>query len=115
MKRTISIIVAVLSSYSSFGQSPAFQKLSWNICMLPGLIQPQSSNLKGASAIGEILANSDYDVIVFQEAFPFSAGPANRKLLRDSKHQDPSDHNAISAELEFSDPFIVTANHNPVK
>jgi len=63
--------------------------------MLPGGI----SNLNGrrAEAIGKWLATSDYDIIVFQEAFcplarrkirrlletrfPYQAGPANRKLF----------------------------------
>jgi endonuclease/exonuclease/phosphatase family metal-dependent hydrolase len=69
--------------------------LSWNIYMLPGVI----TNLNGrrAEAIGKLLAASDYDIVVFQEAFcplarmklrrllatrfPYQAGPANRKLF----------------------------------
>ncbi|CAN5569943.1 sphingomyelinase C [soil metagenome] len=69
--------------------------LSWNIYMLPGLLAP--GKIPRADAIGNLLANSDYDVIVFQEAFhkrsrntlsrllspafPFQEGPANQKLF----------------------------------
>ena len=61
--------------------------------MLPGFLG--CSKVPRAEAIGQLLASSDYDVIVFQEAFhqksrkmisrllqsafPFQAGPANQK------------------------------------
>src|SRR5688572_24013889 len=47
--------------------------LSWNIYMLPPLIYAETGKLKRAKVIGDILAKSDYDVIVFQEAFHTSA------------------------------------------
>ena len=69
--------------------------LSWNIYMLPGFLG--HGKIPRAEAIGQLLASSDYDVIVFQEAFhqksrkmisrllesayPFQAGPANQKLF----------------------------------
>ncbi len=69
--------------------------LSWNIYMLPGFLG--TGKIPRAEAIGRLLASSDYDVIVFQEAFhskarktlsrllspafPFQAGPANQKTL----------------------------------
>jgi sphingomyelin phosphodiesterase len=69
--------------------------LSWNIYMLPGLFG--HGKIPRAQAIGELLDSSDYDVIVFQEAFdqkarktirrllqpafPFEVGPANKKLI----------------------------------
>ncbi|CAN5289949.1 sphingomyelinase C [soil metagenome] len=69
--------------------------LSWNIYMLPGFLSPGKG--PRAEAIGTLLASSDYDVIVFQEAFhqrsrntisrlltpafPFQAGPANQKAF----------------------------------
>lgn len=69
--------------------------LSWNIYMLPGFLG--TGKIPRAEAIGRLLASSDYDVIVFQEAFhgkarktisrllspafPFQAGPANQKGL----------------------------------
>ena len=69
--------------------------LSWNIYMLPGFLA--KLNGKRAGRIGELLATSEYDVVVFQEAFcpwarpkirkklesefTYQAGPANRKLF----------------------------------
>ena len=66
--------------------------LSWNIYMLPDIV-PSKKKPARAAVIGKLLANSDYDVIVFQEAFckktrkrllcllseayPYQAGPAN--------------------------------------
>lgn len=63
--------------------------------MLPAFLGTGKKNR--AEVIGQLLATSDYDVIVFQEAFqgnarntisrllqpsfPFQAGPANRKML----------------------------------
>ena len=63
--------------------------------MLPGFLG--HGKIPRAEAIGQLLASSDYDVIVFQEAFrqksckmisqllesayPFQAGPANQKLF----------------------------------
>ncbi len=71
--------------------------LSWNIYMLPHLVATHSSKKERAKGIGNLLKASDYDVIVFQEAFhplarkkifqllsknfPYQAGPANRKLF----------------------------------
>ncbi|MGC4021384.1 MAG: sphingomyelin phosphodiesterase [Cyclobacteriaceae bacterium] len=70
--------------------------LSWNIFMLPGIVA-MKGKLDRAAAIGETLKNSDYDVIIFQEAFhkksrkrieellapsfPYQVGPANQKLF----------------------------------
>lgn len=42
--------------------------LSWNIYMLPSIIKPGGKKLR-AESIGRILKDTDYDVIVFQEAF----------------------------------------------
>jgi len=64
--------------------------------MLPGIVA-MKGKAERAKAIGEVLCDSDYDVIVFQEAFhqpsrrkinrllkdkfPYQAGPANQKLI----------------------------------
>lgn len=69
--------------------------LSWNIYMLPAFLG--CGKTPRAEAIGQLLAESNYDVIVFQEAFhgksrkiisrllqpafSFQAGPANHKLF----------------------------------
>ncbi len=68
--------------------------LSWNIYMLPPVV-PQKGKRERAHAIVEELMHSDYDIIVFQEAFltaarhiiskglgtiyPYQYGPINRK------------------------------------
>jgi len=65
--------------------------------MLPSPIGNNSSKAERATAIGNLLSESDYDVLVFQEAFcplarkkikellsskfPYSIGPANQKKL----------------------------------
>lgn len=101
MKSTFLIAVCLLACQVLFSQpvkesSPKTIKiLSWNIYMMPGFL----SRLNGPRArqIGQLLANSKYDVIVFEEAFcPFArrairhqigtqfsyeVGPANRKLF----------------------------------
>ncbi len=62
------LVTQVCASQPVQERSPQKLKLlSWNIYMLPGVI----SNLNGrrAEAIGKWLAASDYDIVVFQEAF----------------------------------------------
>ncbi len=70
--------------------------LSWNIYMLPSIVTVKGKEAR-AIAIGKTLRDSDYDVIVFQEAFqrkarkrifnqlkerfPYQTGPANQKLI----------------------------------
>lgn len=102
MKASVLVLASIFFAPVALAQptvnpSPAekIKVLSWNIYMLPGLV----GYGKGprAEAIGQLLAASDYDVIVFQEAFqqkarntisrllqrayPFQVGPANRKLF----------------------------------
>ncbi|AYB31609.1 sphingomyelin phosphodiesterase [Chryseolinea soli] len=104
MKPELVFVIFLLTSASAFCQSadtaPSTSRkikiLSWNIYMLPGIVKVKGREAR-AAAIGKILAQSDYDIIVFQEAFhqqarhqihryldavyPYQAGPANRKLL----------------------------------
>ena len=90
-----SIFFAPVASSAQPLASKKIKVLSWNIYMLPGFLG--TGKLSRAEAIGRLLAVSDYDVIVFQEAFhgnsrnlisrllqpvfPFQAGPANQKPL----------------------------------
>jgi len=76
--------------------SKTLKILSWNIYMLPGIVKVKG-RVARAAAIGRLLSQSDYDVIVFQEAFHqqarhqihkyldtvyrHQAGPANRKIF----------------------------------
>ena len=97
-KKNILLAVLIMMGQAATGQiatesSPQKIKvLSWNIYMLPGILA--KFNAKRATRIGEILASSEYDVLVFQEAFcplarrkirqqldthfAYQAGPANR-------------------------------------
>lgn len=54
--------------------------LSWNIYMLPALV-PMAGRMERAQAIGDTLLKSDYDIIVFQEAFHKKAVGTIRKKL----------------------------------
>lgn len=102
MKAFVLVIASIFFAPVISAQSPMpaesqkkIKILSWNIYMLPGPWGHHNKNR--AKAIGSLLDSSDYDVIVFQEAFhrkarkkisrllspafPFQAGPANQKLL----------------------------------
>lgn len=75
-------------------EAPVLKVLSWNIYMLPPLAKFTRKPRRG-KRIGEVLKHSDFDVLVFQEAFhagarrkirrqlretfPHELGPANRK------------------------------------
>jgi endonuclease/exonuclease/phosphatase family metal-dependent hydrolase len=101
MKKVFLIAASVFFIQVSFSQPVSelppqkIKLLSWNIYMIPGIIG--NGNCRRGEAIGNILASSDYDVIVFQEAFcpwarkkirqalserfPYQAGPANRRFF----------------------------------
>jgi endonuclease/exonuclease/phosphatase family metal-dependent hydrolase len=102
MKFQLILLISFISFKVGFCQPqtsspPAKIKiLSWNIYMLPGIVK-KGGKVERASAIGKILKESDYDVIVFQEAFhrrarkkiyqqlkdsfPYQTGPANQQLI----------------------------------
>jgi endonuclease/exonuclease/phosphatase family metal-dependent hydrolase len=103
MKTQLILLISVLFLKIGFCQSELtpspstkLKILSWNIYMLPGIVA-MNGKTERATAIGEVLRHSDYDVIVFQEAFhqpsrkkiyqllkdkfPYQAGPANQKLV----------------------------------
>lgn len=96
------IVLLLIISVSSFSQkyesvyaNNEMKILSWNIYMLPYI--NLLDNLDLAKVISDELENSDYQIIVFQEAFsnrcrsliskkllkkyPYQYGPANKKLL----------------------------------
>lgn len=101
MKAFILVLTSILFAPGVLAQevpSLLYRKLkvlSWNIYMLPAFLG--EGKVPRAEAIGQLLDSSDYDVIVFQEAFHqkarkkisrllqpaflFQAGPANRKLF----------------------------------
>ncbi len=75
--------------------------LSWNIWMLPPFIY-RTDKRGRAKMIGDLLAESDYDILVFQETFhhgarrrlksrlkhnfPYRKGPANRNYISIKTH-----------------------------
>jgi endonuclease/exonuclease/phosphatase family metal-dependent hydrolase len=116
-------------SVQDFSPQKKIKILSWNIYMLPGVVKIKGKEER-ASAIGEILKDSDYDIIVFQEAFqrkarkrifahlkekfPYQAGPANQKLISYktnsgiwifSKHPIVSSHSIIFKNKSGIDAF----------
>ena len=78
------------------GDDDTLKILSWNIYMLPPLVY-FTGKMKRARALVDQLKDSDYDIIVFQEAFnafprgilkrglkdtyPYRIGPANRAIF----------------------------------
>lgn len=88
-------VEALAQPAAALPASDKLKILSWNIYMLPSFLGKGTASR--AEAIGKLLASSDYDVIVFQEAFDghsrriisrllqpafsFQAGPANQKVL----------------------------------
>jgi len=65
------------------GDSTELKVLSWNIYMLPPLIL-FTGKQKRARAIGQLLRDSDYDVIIFQEAFHHVARWRIKHWLKDT-------------------------------
>jgi endonuclease/exonuclease/phosphatase family metal-dependent hydrolase len=95
----ISFFTFEIGFCQSMQSPPPLEKikiLSWNIYMLPSIIAGKGK-MERAEAIGQSLKGSDYDVIVFQEAFhrkarkkifsqlrekfAYQTGPANQKLI----------------------------------
>ncbi|HUH73388.1 MAG TPA: sphingomyelin phosphodiesterase [Chitinophagales bacterium] len=99
------ILVATVFPETTFAQteqsieSPqredSLKLLSWNIYMLPPMVMFTGKN-KRASIIGEELANSDYDVLVLQEAF--LAG-ARKRIYNKLKHEYPYEVGPAFREL----------------
>ena len=73
------------SRLSSDTVSPPLKILSWNIYMLPPLAK-FTGKQRRAKKIGDLLRDSDFDIIVFQEAFH---GAARRKIERRMKENFP--------------------------
>jgi endonuclease/exonuclease/phosphatase family metal-dependent hydrolase len=68
---------------SIINQSEKLKILSWNIYMLPYL-SLLNGNIKRAKVIADNLHNSDYDIIVFQEAFSSVCRSILSKRLKDT-------------------------------
>lgn len=68
---------------SSMVCEPQLKVLSWNIYLLPRLIK-QVGQLERSKLIAEKLMESDYDVIVFQEAFDKKARNILWEIIKDT-------------------------------
>jgi len=95
--------VLLISQHLSIGQIPTqgapsdLKILSWNIYMLPSFVYASTDKKARAEGIIEELNKTDYNIIVFQEAFhkvsrsrlwkglkdkfPYQYGPANRVAI----------------------------------
>jgi endonuclease/exonuclease/phosphatase family metal-dependent hydrolase len=101
IKLILSIALSASLTLSSSAQSQAKESLdvlSWNIYMLPGIANlsreiDKSAKKDRAAEIAEVINNSLYDVIVFQEAF-FS--PARRILSKSVKEKYPFQYGPIN-------------------
>jgi len=76
-------IVQAQEQAQEFEDSTQLKVLSWNIYMLPPLVL-FTGKQKRARAIGQLLMDSDYDVIVFQEAFHHGARWRIKHWLKDT-------------------------------
>lgn len=103
MKRLVTLVLIFINSYTVIAQdktqdpAPRLKILSWNIYMLPSFVYASTDKKARAEGIIEVLNQSDYDIIVFQEAFhkvsrkrlwkglnenfPYQYGPANRVAI----------------------------------
>src|SRR6185295_6001430 len=70
--------------------------LTWNIYMLPGIWG--YANSERSEVIGRLLASSDYDIIVFQEAFSKNARKRIGRLIQSAFpfQYGPSKHHSFS-------------------
>ena len=71
------VAIFLIFCSASFAQPKPIRVLTWNIFMRPHAIT-FDGQFRRAKKIGELLKHSDYDIILFQEAF----GKTSRKKLR---------------------------------
>lgn len=100
LKKHILLLLSIFIVFSSFAQSQddELKVLSWNIYMLPGIAnlskEIAKSDKKGrAKEIAEYVNQSDYDVIVFQEAF---FNPSRRLLSQQIEKEYPYQYGPIN-------------------
>lgn len=82
LKHIICIAYFFITMYSVQAQSSTLKILSWNIYMLPRFIK-NTGKIERAEKIGQSLKETDYDIIVFQEAFHRGARRIIKAALKD--------------------------------
>jgi len=101
IKVVFSITLCISISFSCLAQNQVkktLDVLSWNIYLLPGITNlskeiEKNNKKERAAEIAEVLNNSKYDVVVFQEAF-FS--PARGVLAKSIKELYPFQYGPIN-------------------
>ena len=100
IKHYILSLFSLLLIVSSFAQNQdaELKVLSWNIYFLPGIAnlskEIKKSDKKGrAQEIADYVNQSDYDVILFQEAF---FNPARRILSKEIEREYPYQYGPIN-------------------
>ena len=101
IKSVFSLTLGLFVAFSSLAQNQkkeTLDVLSWNIYMLPGITNlskeiEKNNKKERATEIAEVINNSNYDVIVFQEAF-FS--PARGVLAKGIKEKYPFQYGPIN-------------------
>lgn len=99
-KKNFLLVLTILITITSFAkeQDEELKILSWNIYLLPGIAniskQIDKSNKRGrAKEIAAFVSQSDYDVVVFQEAF---FGPARRIISQQVEEAYPYQYGPIN-------------------
>ena len=96
MKTACALFAFLILSQFAFGQETlnstpsemnssesTLKVLSWNIYMLPPLAKFTGKQRRG-KRIGDLLKNSDFDIVVFQEAFHAAARRKIKRRMRDN-------------------------------
>lgn len=115
IKKTISLLLILISlNIKAQTQADDLKILSWNIYMLPGITNLskdiKKSDKRGrATEIAEMANKSNYDIIVFQEAF---FGPARKVLSNNIKEAFPYQYgpfNPSKASLKTSSGIFIVS------
>jgi endonuclease/exonuclease/phosphatase family metal-dependent hydrolase len=101
MKNFIAILFAFFLRFVVSAQEPiqeSLNVLSWNIYMLPGITNlskeiGKSHKKSRAEEIAQVLNNSNYDLVIFQEAF---FNPARKLLAKNIKLKYPYQYGPIN-------------------
>lgn len=88
----------------------SFKVLSWNIYMLPGWIK-KSGQMDRAKLIAEKLTDSEYDVLVFQEAFTKKTREVLWNILKEAYPYNVGPVNANGSKLKLNGGVWILSKH----
>lgn len=109
----IGLILTILNPAELFAQLDSLKVLSWNIYMLPLSVKSVGQG-KRVQYIAEQLNNSEYDVIVFQEAFERDARYRLSKLMRKQYPYQEGPANAKPSFFRMNSGVWILSKH-PMK